>query len=116
MFKRTENPDALVLAEDYAKKYDAQWDRIYAAHLAKRVCAIDNEINALYFRKTKMVVFHVKNLIIHKVILNKDNSTEESLKNHVAHVEKIVRMMKAGLFNAADIRPAKVDWTLGKEI
>jgi hypothetical protein len=107
--------DDLVLASERAKKYNTEYDRVYATHLVKKVCGLDPDIGAFYFPNTKMIVFHVKNLIIHKVMMDEHNlSDPKSIDRHVEHVKKVLKMLELGLISVAQIKPAFINWEQGK--
>lgn len=100
------------LSQEYInkRKGEFEYDKVFVKHLVKAIQKVDNGIGAIIYPHLKMVVFWLehegKNIIIHKVLLNKDNINDTTIQSHKEKVETAVRMIKLNLLPIKELNEA----------
>lgn len=86
---------------------DVWYDKVFVRHLVKKIQDIDPDIGAVLFPESKLVVFFWKRIIIHKVLLNEDQTENLSIDWHVNEVKKVIKMLKLNLIPIRDLNNIK---------
>jgi hypothetical protein len=100
------------LARDMVKEknLDLQYDKIFVKNLVKGIQKLSPDIGAYIFPETKMVVFWMDtvmgNVIIYKVLLDKNNVNDITPEEHIKKVETIVRLLKLNMIPLKELNQA----------
>ena len=107
------------------KNLDLQYDKVFVKHLVKEIQKLSPEIGAYIFEKSKMVVFWMQtsagNVIIYKVLLDKNNVNDISPEEHAKRCETIVRLLKLNMVPLKELNTAakevkRVNFKLGRQL
>lgn len=108
-----------------AKGLDLQNDTVFIKHLVKEIQKISPEIGAWIYPKSHMVVFWMEtsagNVIIYKVLLDKNNVNDITPEQHAKKVEAIVRLLKLNMIPLKELNTAarevkKINFKLGRQL
>lgn len=83
--------------EEKKKELDPFYDKVYLKYFIRQVQKISPDIGAIYFPETYQLIFFYKNVIIYKIILNKNNIEDISVERHLKNIRNIYLMLKNNL-------------------
>jgi len=114
-----------LIEEKEAEGLDLQYDKLFVKHLVKRIQKVSPDIGAFLYEKSKMIVFWMEtgvgNVIIYKVLLDKNNVNDITIEQHAKKVETIVRLLKLNMIPLKELNTAarevkKINFKLGRQL
>lgn len=79
------------------KKQDLWYDKLFVKHFVKKVQDLDEEIGAVLYPDTFLLVFVYKGVIIYKVTLNKENVEDISIEKHLKNIRRTLGFIRTGI-------------------